>query len=96
MAKVKTVQRRKGTPAFFCACGQEYRPSGWKKLRRDTTKGRLLTIHAHDMCVTGPKPKEAGAFVRDEFHRFQAKGGAFNPKQAIAIGLARARKAGVR
>ena len=93
---VKTIKRRKGMPAFFCACGHEFRSSGWKKLRRDTTSGSRLTIHAHDVCMTGPKPHEAGAFVRDEFHRFQEKGEPFNPKQAIAIGLARARKAGVR
>src|SRR5260370_1755369 len=39
---------------------------------------------------------QAGAFVREEFHHIRAgKHGARSPQQAIAIGLSKARRAGV-
>jgi hypothetical protein len=40
---------------------------------------------------------QAGEFVREEFHHIRAgKHGARSPRQAIAIGLSKARRAGVR
>jgi hypothetical protein len=40
---------------------------------------------------------QAGAFVREEIHHVrEGKHGAQSPKQAIAIGLAKARRAGIR
>jgi hypothetical protein len=47
---------------------------------------------------TGKSPStQAGEFVREEIHHVrEGKHGARNPKQAIAIGLSKARKAGVK
>ena len=40
---------------------------------------------------------QAGEFVREEFHHIrQGKHGARSPRQAIAIGLSKARRAGVK
>src|SRR6187401_867846 len=40
---------------------------------------------------------QAGEFIREEFHHIrQGKHGARSPEQAIAIGLSKARRAGVR
>lgn len=40
---------------------------------------------------------QAGEFVREEFHHVRrGKHGASSPEQAIAIGLSKARRAGVR
>ena len=40
---------------------------------------------------------QAGEFIREEFHHIRAgKHGARSPQQAIAIGLSKARRAGVR
>src|SRR5580693_3034458 len=47
---------------------------------------------------SGKSPStQAGAFVREEFHHIrEGKHGARSAKQAIAIGLSKARRAGVR
>jgi len=100
VSTVHTVKRPRGRPSVLCACGQEFKPRGWKEKGipryRDTHKGKRLTAHGYAFCETGPIPKSAGDFVRDEMHHFQAKGKKFNKKQAIVIGLSRARKAGVK
>lgn len=38
---------------------------------------------------------QAGEFVREEMHKYKEGEGAGSPKQAIAIGLSKARRAGV-
>lgn len=55
-----------------------------ERARKDAREGKLPTT-------------QAGEFVREEIHHVRGgKHGARNPKQAIAIGLSKARKAGVK
>jgi hypothetical protein len=53
---------------------------------------------AHEDAREGKAPTtQAGEFVREEIHHIrEGKHGARNPKQAIAIGLSKARRAGVK
>lgn len=53
---------------------------------------------AHEDAREGKSPStQAGEFVREEIHHVrEGKHGARNPKQAIAIGLSKARRAGVK
>ncbi|SRR6266699_2450470 len=53
---------------------------------------------AHEDAREGKAPTtQAGEFVREEVHHVrEGKHGVRNPKQAIAIGLSKARKAGVK
>ena len=53
---------------------------------------------AHEDKRQGKSPStQAGEFVREEFHRIrEGKHGARSPQQAIAIGLSKARRAGVK
>jgi hypothetical protein len=54
--------------------------------------------HAREDAREGKAPStQAGEFVREEIHHVrEGKHGVRNPKQAIAIGLSKARKAGVK
>ena len=55
-----------------------------KRARQDARRGKAPTT-------------QAGEFVREEVHHVRkSKHGVRNPKQAIAIGLSKARKAGVK
>ena len=55
-----------------------------ERARRDKRRGK-------------PASTQAGEFVREEFHHVrEGKHGAKSRKQAIAIGLSKARRAGVR
>jgi hypothetical protein len=55
-----------------------------KRARRDKRQGKSAST-------------QAGEFVREEMHHIrEGKHGAASTKQAIAIGLSKARKAGVR
>jgi Family of unknown function (DUF6496) len=60
--------------------------------RKETTK------RARQDARSGKAPStQAGEFVREEMHHIrEGKHGARNPKQAIAIGLSKARRAGVK
>jgi hypothetical protein len=53
---------------------------------------------AHEDAREGKAPStQAGEFVREEMHHIrEGKHGARNPQQAIAIGLSKARRAGVK
>src|SRR5438105_3272364 len=53
---------------------------------------------AHEDAREGKAPTtQAGEFIREEVHHVrEGKHGVRNPKQAIAIGLSKARKAGVK
>jgi hypothetical protein len=53
---------------------------------------------AHEDAAEGKSPTtQAGEFVREEMHHIrEGKHGARNTKQAIAIGLSKARRAGVK
>src|SRR5437762_7761314 len=53
---------------------------------------------AHEVAREGKAPTtQAGEFVREEIHHVrEGKHGVRNPKQAIAIGLSKARKSGVK
>lgn len=53
---------------------------------------------AHEDAREGKSPStQAGEFVREEMHHIrEGKHGAASPKQAIAIGLSKARRAGVK
>ena len=53
---------------------------------------------AHEDAAEGKAPStQAGEFVREEIHHVrEGKHGARNAKQAIAIGLSKARRAGVK
>lgn len=42
-----------------------------------------------------PPSSQAGEFVREEMHKYKRGEGAGSPRQAVAIGLSRARRAGV-
>lgn len=42
-----------------------------------------------------PPSTQAGEFVREEMHKLKEGKGAASPQQAIAIGLSKARRAGV-
>jgi len=56
----------------------------FKRARQDARRGKAPTT-------------QAGEFVREEVHHVRkSKHGVRNPKQAIAIGLSKARKAGVK
>lgn len=55
-----------------------------ERARRDKRQGKAPTT-------------QAGEFIREEMHHIrEGKHGARNPKQAIAIGLSKARRAGVK
>jgi hypothetical protein len=60
--------------------------------------GWLALIHRGEFLCEGKSPStQAGEFVREEMHHVrEGKHGARSPKQAIAIGLSKARRAGVR
>ena len=60
--------------------------------RKETTK------RARQDARSGKAPStQAGEFVREEMHHIrEGKHGARNPKQAIAIGLSKARRAGMK
>ena len=53
---------------------------------------------AHEDASEGKSPStQAGEFVREEMHHIrEGKHGARSPQQAIAIGLSKARRAGVK
>jgi hypothetical protein len=54
-----------------------------ERARKDREEGKAVTT-------------QAGEFIREEFHHIrEGKHGARSPKQAIAIGLSKARRAGV-
>ncbi len=51
---------------------------------------------AHDKQAGKPPSTQAGEFVREEMHRIKTgDSNARSPKQAVAIGLSEARRAGV-
>src|SRR5580658_3047955 len=55
-----------------------------KRARKDKRQGKA-------------PPTQAGEFIREEIHHIrEGKHGARSPKQAIAIGLSKARRAGVK
>lgn len=60
--------------------------------------GKKVIERAHEDKRKGKSPStQAGEFVREEFHHIrEGKHGARSPKQAIAIGLSKARRAGVK
>jgi len=59
-------------------------PTTIKRARQDAREGKSPST-------------QAGEFVREEFHHIrEGKRGARSPKQAIAIGLSKARRAGVK
>src|SRR5437870_11795410 len=64
--------------------------------RRDMTENKTLD-HAKEDLEEGKSPSTAaGEFVREEMHHIrEGKHGAQSTKQAIAIGLSKARRAGV-
>jgi hypothetical protein len=57
-----------------------------------------ITEKADEDAEQGKSPStQAGEFVREEIHHVrQGRHGARNPKQAIAIGLSKARRAGIK
>lgn len=59
---------------------------------------KQTVVRAREDARKGRAPRtQAGEFVREEMHHVrEGKHGARNPKQAIAIGLNKARRAGVR
>jgi hypothetical protein len=59
---------------------------------------RKTIERAHEDAREGKSPStQAGEFVREEMHHIrEGKHGAASPKQAIAIGLSKARRAGVK
>jgi hypothetical protein len=66
-------------------------------IRRDSMPERKTLERARQDAKEGKAPTtQAGEFVREEMHHVQAgKHGARSTKQAIAIGLSKARRAGV-
>jgi hypothetical protein len=70
----------------------EYFPGGEKMPDQETIK------RTRQDAEEGKSPNtQAGEFVREEIHHVrEGKHGVRNPKQAIAIGLSKARKAGVK
>src|SRR4030095_7942361 len=66
--------------------------------RRNTMPERNTIQRAMDKKRRGKKPStQAGEFVREEVHHIrEGKHGARSTKQAIAIGLSKARRAGVK
>src|SRR5262245_6312512 len=67
-----------------------------KRSRRPTMPEKATIERARRKARQGKAPStQAGEFVREEIHHVRAgKHGARNAKQAIAIGLSKARKAG--
>src|SRR5438067_8828419 len=71
---------------------EQYQTSGGKMPEKQTIE------RAHKDAQEGKSPStQAGEFVREEIHHVrEGKHGVANSKQAIAIGLSKARKAGVK
>jgi hypothetical protein len=72
---------------------------GRNKLAKEVKMPEKETIErAHEDAREGKSPStQAGEFVREEMHHIrEGKHGAASPKQAIAIGLSKARRAGVK
>ncbi|HEY0944263.1 MAG TPA: DUF6496 domain-containing protein [Opitutaceae bacterium] len=59
---------------------------------------KAATQRAHKAAREGKKPTtQAGAFVREEMHKLhQGEAEVSSPRQAVAIGLSKARRAGVK
>jgi hypothetical protein len=59
--------------------------------------GRAKQRAMRDKRAGKPPTTQAGEFVREEFHHVrEGKHGARSPEQVVAIGLSKARRAGVR
>src|SRR6059036_3462212 len=67
------------------------------KPKRDYMPEKETTERAREDAREGESPStQAGEFVREEIHHVrEGKHGARSPEQAIAIGLSKARRAGV-
>src|SRR5439155_17592884 len=78
-----------------CCASTECVPSG---RRRYTMPEKETIERAHKDAAQGKSAStQAGEFVREEMHHVrEGKHGARSPKQAIAIGLSKARRAGVK
>jgi hypothetical protein len=58
---------------------------------------RVIERACEDECAGKSPSAQAGEFVREEFHHIrEGKHGARSPHQAIAVGLSKARRAGVK
>lgn len=68
------------------------------KPKRDYMPEKETTERAREDAREGKSPStQAGEFVREEIHHVrEGKHGARSPQQAIAIGLSKARRAGVK
>ena len=78
--------------------GRSHSRRGRGRHREEEPKSeRDVLEKARDDLKRGYSPKTAaGEFVHQEIHHVrEGKHGAKNPKQAIAIGLSRARRAGI-
>src|SRR5882672_4534869 len=67
--------------------------------RKDTVMPKEIALkHAREDAAEGKKPStQAGEFIREEMHALkQGSGNVHSRKQAIAIGLSEARRAGVK
>src|SRR5678815_5526547 len=70
-----------------------------QRTQREVTMPEKETIErAHEDAREGKSPStQAGEFVREEMHHIrEGKHGARSTKQAVAIGLSKARRAGVK
>lgn len=58
--------------------------------------GKTIELAREDKAEGKAPSTQAGEFVREEMHDWkEGKGAAKSPKQAVAIGLSKARRAGV-
>src|SRR5215468_3366097 len=84
-------------------CGEIWRDSCCRVCCRSHSRSRIMPDEdtlkrAREDAKEGKSPStQAGEFVREEIHHIrEGKHGAASPQQAIAIGLSKARRAGVK
>jgi Family of unknown function (DUF6496) len=100
MAEGPGLDRGSEIAGFHAACVQKQSSGLWLGIRvnKEATMPEKETLErAEQDAREGKSPgTQAGEFVREEIqHIREGKHGAASPKQAIAIGLSKARRAGV-
>ncbi len=81
-------------PAGYCRTTRCLRTLAERKLPYQTN--RQSVAHARTSVMAAAQETQAGEFVREEIHKIRrGEHGARSAKQAIAIGLSQARRAGV-
>jgi len=90
--------KRRGAPSQYQELNSEVKPTKGRSKKQEEEHEEKLAQHPHKNDPHYAESTKASDFVHEEMHHYkQGKHGNIkNPRQAIAIGLSKARKAGVK